>query len=192
MCRLRDANGGGGLIYIEVPCFDWILSKCAWFDIFYEHVNYFRLHDFDKMFSRVIRKGRFFGNQYLYMVADLASLREPVFEQSNAVNFPSDFLGELSLKEQNRTPVMVWGGASKGVIFSLLLRRVGLPVDAVIDINPAKHGRFLPSTGLEVLSPQQALANLPIDAVIYVMNSNYLAEIKEMSQNKFHYIGIDQ
>lgn len=126
------------------------------------------------------------------MVADLASLREPVFEQSNAVNFPSDFLGELSLKEQNRTPVMVWGGASKGVIFSLLLRRVGLPVDAVIDINPAKHGRFLPSTGLEVLSPQQALANLPIDAVIYVMNSNYLAEIKEMSQNKFHYIGIDQ
>ena len=38
LCRLRDANGGGGLIYIEVPCFDWILSKRAWFDIFYEHV----------------------------------------------------------------------------------------------------------------------------------------------------------
>lgn len=102
LCRLRDANGGG-LIYIEVPCFDWILSKRAWFDIFYEHVNYFRLHDFDRMFSRVIRKGRFFGNQYLYVVADLASLREPVFDQSNTVDFSFDFLGELSSEEQNRT-----------------------------------------------------------------------------------------
>ena len=192
LCRLRDANGGGGLIYIEVPCFDWILSKRAWFDIFYEHVNYFRLYDFDRMFSRVIRKGRFFGNQYLYVVADLASLREPEFEQSSVVDFPSDFLGELSSEEQNRTPVVVWGGASKGVVFSLLRKRVGLPVDAVIDVNPAKHGRFLPSTGLAVLSPQQALTDLPTDALVYVMNSNYLPEIKEMSQNKFHYIGIDQ
>ena len=103
LCRLRDANGGGGLIYIEVPCFDWILSKRAWFDIFYEHVNYFRLYDFDRMFSRVIRKGRFFVNQYLYVVADLASLRDPVFEQSNTVDFSSDFLRELSSEEQNRT-----------------------------------------------------------------------------------------
>lgn len=51
---LRDANGGGGLIYIEVPCFDWILRKRAWFDIFYEHVNYFRLSDFSRMFGRVV------------------------------------------------------------------------------------------------------------------------------------------
>jgi hypothetical protein len=73
-----------------------------------------------------------------------------------------------------------------------LRKRVGLPVEAVIDVNPAKQGRFLPATGLEVLSPERALANLPSDAIIYVMNSNYLAEIKEMSQNKFNYIGVDQ
>jgi hypothetical protein len=74
LCQLRDANGGGGMIYIEVPCFDWILSERAWFDIFYEHLNYFCLTDFDRMFDRVIQKGRFFGDQYLYVVADLASL----------------------------------------------------------------------------------------------------------------------
>lgn len=60
LCQLRDANGGGRLIYIEVPCCEWILRKCAWFDIFYEYVNYFRLNDFDRMFNRVINKGRFF------------------------------------------------------------------------------------------------------------------------------------
>ena len=58
--QLRDANGGGGLIYIEVPCFDWILRKRAWFDIFYEYVNYFLLSDFDRMFNRGNSEGAVF------------------------------------------------------------------------------------------------------------------------------------
>ncbi len=42
LAALRDANSGQGLIYIEVPCLDWICKERAWFDIFYEHVNYFK------------------------------------------------------------------------------------------------------------------------------------------------------
>ena len=192
LCKLRDANGGGGLIYIEVPCFDWILLRRAWFDIFYEHVNYFRLIDFDRIFNRVIKKGRFFGDQYLYVVADLASLQEPMFDQSVAVDFPTDFLHGLISEEQNRRPVCVWGGASKGVIFSFLRKRAGLTIDAVIDVNPAKQGKFLPGTGLKVLTPKRALADLPNDTVIFVMNSNYLDEIKHMSGDRFNYVLIDQ
>jgi SAM-dependent methyltransferase len=30
---LAQANGGKGLIYIEVPCFDWICQNTAWYDI---------------------------------------------------------------------------------------------------------------------------------------------------------------
>jgi len=74
----------------------------------------------------------------------------------------------------------------------LLRKRAGLTVDAVIDVNPAKQGKFLPATGLKVLSPERALVDLPGNAAIYIMNSNYLQEIKEMSHNKFNYIGIDQ
>jgi hypothetical protein len=192
LCQLRDANGGGGLVYIEVPCFDWILRKQAWFDIFYEHVNYFRMTDFEKMFGRISQQGRFFGDQYLYTIADLASLREPVFTKEDAVSFPEDFLGSLGTNGLQESPVCVWGGASKGVIFSLIRKRVGLPVDIVIDVNPAKQGKFLPATGLKVSSPEQALSELPGDALIYVMNSNYLDEIKTMTKNQFHYIGIDQ
>lgn len=51
--NLREANGGDGAIYIEVPCFDWIGRHRAWFDIYYEHVNYFRLADFHRMFEKV-------------------------------------------------------------------------------------------------------------------------------------------
>ena len=192
LCQLRDANGGCGLIYIEVPCFDWILRNRAWFDIFYEHVSYFRLRDFDRMFGRIVHKGCFFGGQYIYVVADLASLQEPYYDESHGIEFPSDFLESLSSEKDNTKPVCIWGGSSKGVIFSLLRSRAGLPIKAVIDINPEKQGGFLPATGLVVLSPKQALAKLPSDAEIYVMNSNYIDEIREATFNRFNLVSVDR
>jgi len=195
--QLKTANGGNGKIYIEVPCFDWICELKAWFDIFYEHVNYFRLADFKRMFGEVIESGKVFGGQYLYVIAELSSLRIPVIDMNNRVNFPSDFINNLTehnRSEQNRTEqnrTAIWGGASKGVIFALLKERTGQPVDTVIDINPAKQGRFLPGTGLQVKSPAQGIADLQSGSTIYVMNSNYLEEIRRMSNNVFNYIGID-
>ena len=101
LCQLRDANGGSGLIYIEVPCFDWICENRAWFDIFYEHVNYFRMTDFEKMFGRLVSKDRLFGDQYLYVVGDLATLTRPKFTKETSIRFPSDFLRKLNSAEQS-------------------------------------------------------------------------------------------
>lgn len=190
--QLKVANGGNGKIYIEVPCFDWICEHKAWFDIFYEHVNYFRLNDFKRIFGEVLESGRIFGGQYLYVIAELATLKTPVIDANDRVNFPPEFatnITEQNKTEQNRTAI--WGGASKGVIFALLKERSGYPVKTVIDINPAKQGKFLPGTGLPVKSPMQGLAELQSGSTIYVMNSNYLEEIKQMSRNIFKYIGID-
>lgn len=185
LSQLRETNGGSGLIYIEVPCFDWIIKKRAWFDIFYEHVNYFRLIDFDRMFGKVIHKGRCFGDQYLYVIADLESLRAPVFAPFNPVNFPSDFLNGLMAKDDTRASV--WGAASKGVIYSLLRERAGYPVKAIIDLNPAKQGKYLPGTGIKVMSPKDAMMLLQKGDTITVMNPNYLGEIKRISNHKFKY-----
>jgi hypothetical protein len=101
LCDLRDANGGQGLIYIEVPCFDWICEKRSWFDIFYEHVNYFRMIDFFKMFGSVQASGYLFGNQYQYVVADLATLTPPTYEEKSKITMPVDFLADLSSIEKN-------------------------------------------------------------------------------------------
>ncbi len=84
------------------------------------------------------------------------------------------------------------GGASKGVIFALLSERLGRPIDTVIDINPAKHGKFLPGTGVRVQSPREALTSLDKNAAIFVMNSNYMNEIMEMTNNEFEYIGVER
>ena len=44
-----------------------------------------------------------------------------------------------------------------------------------VDINPHKHGKFLPGSGLEVVSPE-SLVGAPPDLVV-VMNPVYVEEI---------------
>jgi hypothetical protein len=65
-------------------------------------------------------------------------------------------------------------------------------VSAVVDLNPAKQGKFLPVTGLKVLSPESLSLHYPEGTTVYVMNSNYIEEIKSMSQYRYDYVGVDQ
>lgn len=189
LCQLRDANGGGGLIYIEVPCFGWICEGRSWFDIFYEHVNYFRLSDFQKMFARLPAMGRCFGGQYLYIIGDLSSLRAPEYDPKYPLEFPDDFTGSLQ-GSAARSSDIVWGGASKGVIYALMRERAGNPVEAVIDINPSKQGRFLAGTGLRVSAPEEVLPHVPKTTRILVMNPNYCEEIRKISKDEFTYVEV--
>ena len=196
---VREANGGGGKVYIEVPCFDWIREHRAWFDIFYEHVNYFRLADFHRMFGIVHEARHSFNGQYLSIVADLSTIREPVYDAGDAVTMPENFTSAIDryaarLKNgggSRSSRAAIWGGASKGVIFSLYMQRAGAPVNVVIDINPAKQGKYLPASGLRVQSPEEAVPTLPTGSDILVMNGNYMSEIKELTGNQFNYLLVE-
>ncbi|UVM28964.1 class I SAM-dependent methyltransferase [Pseudomonas sp. B21-021] len=193
---IAEANQGGGQIYIEVPCFDWILEHRAWFDLFYEHVNYFRLDDLRRMFGTVHEAGHLFGGQYLYIVADLATLRLTPEQPVPRLALPDDFTASLERAVQiiQGAPEQgsaIWGASSKGVIYSLFLQRAGVAVDRVVDINPAKQGRYLPLSGARVSSPQEAMDALPEGANLFVMNSNYLEEIKRMTGGRYVYHAVD-
>ena len=198
LASIAEANGGKGLIYIEVPCLDWITDHRAWFDLFYEHVNYFRLSDFFRLFAKIIDAGSFFSGQYLYVVADLASLCMTPEGDAYAFRLPDDFLQGIDrafdamTKKRDRKHV-IWGGGSKGVIFALhLLRRGEVTPDFVIDINPFKQGKYLPVTGLPVLSPENGLLGMARHDAIFVMNSNYFDEIVATAGDNFTYYKVDQ
>jgi hypothetical protein len=199
LSRIASANGGKGLIYIEVPCFDWICRHRALFDVFYEHVNYFRLADFTRIFGAVLESGHLFGGQYLYAVADLATLHSPHATARDAIDFPQDFIAGVgrhicsreARSTESRSQQAIWGGASKGVIFALYMKRAGVVIDCVIDINPAKQGKYLAASGVRVSSPQEALALLQPETDVFVMNSNYLNEIVVQSNNRFRYLTVE-
>lgn len=195
---IAGANGNRGSIYIEVPCFDWIMHNRAWFDVFYEHVNYFRLPDFNRLFGHVVESGHLFGGQYLYAIADLSTLHAaPPSADPSDIIFPADFTAALDVlaNEALAAPTRrraIWGAAAKGVMFTHHLGLRGVTFDTAIDINPGKQGRYLASSGLMVASPQAALAKLPPSSAIYVMNSNYLPEISNMGGDQFRYIPVDK
>jgi SAM-dependent methyltransferase len=198
LAAIAAANGGNGLVYLEVPCLEWIRDHKAWFDLYYEHVNYFRMSDFLRMFDTIIESGSFFGGQYLYLVADLASLCVKPVDEAHRFQLPADFLKGIDdaitlMKNQNGRKSIIWGAGSKGVIFALQLLRNGcVTPDFVIDINPFKQGMFVPVTGIPVISPEKGLSRLSDHDAIFIMNSNYFEEIKAIAGNKFNYYRMDQ
>ena len=190
-----EANGGKGKVYIEVPCFDWICAHRAWSDITYEHVNYFRLSDFRRMFRSVLDAGHIFHGQYIYVVADLATIQLPPPLEYQNVRFPEDFAASISSYArllQGRSNFAVWGTASKGVVFSFYMEAAGVAVKLALDINPAKQGKYLAATGIQVQSPEAGLINLQPGDDIIVMNGNYLKEVREITENRFRYLTLNE
>lgn len=185
---LARANQGGK-IYIEVPCLDWIIANRAWFDIFYEHVNYFRQSDFDRMFKSAEVK-KLFGGQYLGVVADLDKLRaheevKALGKGAARIEFPNDF-HTPEIRDAAQDDV-IWGAASKGVIYAIMREKLGIPLAFAIDMNPAKQGRYLPVTGIPIISPATYMRIGTAKQQIFIMNSNYSNEIKSLTNNRFCY-----
>ena len=143
------------------------------------------------MFGKTPSIGRCFGDQYLYVIGDLATLSAPQLDANDPLVFPADIT--TSLMARTALPpksAVVWGGASKGVIYALLRERVEAPVAAVVDINPYKQGRYLAATGLRVSALEEVLPDLTSESRILIMNPNYSAEIRKMSNNAFTYIEV--
>ncbi|QDT17175.1 class I SAM-dependent methyltransferase [Alienimonas californiensis] len=76
-----------------------------------------------------------------------------------------------------------WGAAGKGVTFLNSLPLAGPGdgvVEAVVDSNPDKHGKFLPGTGHPIVPPEALAANPP-DAIV-LSNALYEREIRARAE----------
>ncbi len=175
--QIAKANSYKGKIFIEVPTFDWILQKQAFWDIFYEHCNYFTETSLGKMFINA-KTGHFFGGQYIYVWADLADLQPTILTQEIKPYQPlfMDTLEKWTNFLSQNKDIAIWGAGAKGSTFLNLLDQDRKKVSCVIDINPAKQGKFIARTGHEIIAPKELKARNIKN--ILVMNENYLDEIK--------------
>ena len=83
------------------------------------------------------------------------------------------------MAEEGMRPV-IWGSGSKCVSFMTTLG-IGEEIAAVVDINPHRHGRYLPGVGKEVMPPERLVDVDP--GVVIVMNQMYLGEIADSLRN---------
>lgn len=72
---------------------------------------------------------------------------------------------------------VIWGSGSKCVSFLTTLA-VKDEVEYVIDINPHRHGKFLPGAGCKIMYPNFLRKYNP--DVTIVMNPIYCDEIRQM------------
>lgn len=188
IASIKRANQGCGRIYIEVPCFEWIVDNKSWFDVFYEHVNYFRASDFQRFFRGCATVRKTFGGQYLSVFADLRDLVETDTVARMPISIADcdgmdDGIGTAAemikaWREEESGPVVVWGAGAKGVVFALRMERENAEIDYAVDINHEKQGLFLPVSGKRVLSPKESDFNSGGRSLVCVMNPNYEAEIR--------------
>jgi len=180
--ELKKTCNQGTKIYIELPCFNWIVQNNAFYDIFYEHINYFTLDVLSNAFSRVLESGRFFGDQYFYIAADLSGYHEPSgytgcrFDKLEMTGFLNSL---LSKKKGDSGNNFVWGAGAKGITFTNFLQERGITVKSIIDINPAKQNKFAARSGVPIVAPDLILHQLD-GADIFIMNPVYEEEISEM------------
>jgi SAM-dependent methyltransferase len=195
--RYSLAAQSGAVVFFEMPNVTWILRNLTFWDIFYEHCSYFSPAS---LFWLFIERGfegvqvrEAFGGQYLWLEALPKSSNEltqaaalDTHEIADAVAY---FVGHyqakmetlskqlLTDKSQPGRRAVIWGAAAKGVT---LLNTLGISeefIEFVVDINPRKHGKYIPGTGQQIISPDFLKIYAP--DTIFVMNPNYLTEIQD-------------
>jgi SAM-dependent methyltransferase len=185
-----------GVVFIQVPESLRILRDCAFEDIYYEHCSYFSAGSLGRLFHRlglrVLATHIEYDGQYLTVEATLpqaqrAGRAEPEFDDLDELvrqveSFPTrvrakllEWQHHLERWQAQGKRVVIWGSGSKGVSF--LTGVAGAErVTHSVDVNPYRHGHFMPRTGQQIVGPQH-LREIRPDVVV-VMNRIYLPEIE--------------
>lgn len=185
---IREALGRDSTarLWVETPCVEWIMRNRAMQDFFYEHCSLFTAGSLafalEKAGFATPRVRRVFGGQYLWaeaVAAESVKTTEPV----SSVCEPLDLVRKEFIRRWrseisdagSEGRVALWGAGAKGVSFSLLADPERKIIDHVVDVNPAKQGKYLPVSGILVVSPEESA--LKQTKTVFVMNPNYMDEI---------------
>ena len=185
------------ITFFEVPDVTRVLRELAFWDIYYEHCSYFTLGSLARLFRfskfEVTDLSKDFDDQYLLIEAKPVSqasdkvhgLEESVEETAKHVKYFSAHCREKLGQWKNRLQqihaekrrAVVWGSSSKCVAFMTTLG-VKNEIEYVIDINPYRHGKFIPGAGKQIMPPEFLKKYRP--DVTIVMNPIYCHEIQAM------------
>jgi SAM-dependent methyltransferase len=189
------AEGRAVPVFFEVPNALSTLRDLGIWDLIYEHPSYFSPASLRQAFVaagfEVLDVREAFSGQYLWIEAQAApegrrSAGRPSAEAAEVASLVDGFQERFSrrvgtwrekMAEARRLGrrAVIWGAGSKGVTFLNLLP-AGEEMVGAVDLNPHKHGKFLPGTGQPVFSPDALPGEAP-DLVI-VMNPAYRGEIE--------------
>jgi len=196
-------------IYFEIfNAFDAFRREETW-SIHYEQSNYFSKESFAGVFQRcgfdVIEAGTCYeGDQYLFVDAAPAGFdgEDSDLKESGRLELPeaiSNFArrheeklntwqDRLARWKARGERVVLWGTGGKGITFVNSLDTAEV-IPFVVEINPAKQGKYVPGTGQRIVAPEFMTEYRPNKVVI--TNALYETEMKQQARElgvecKFH------
>ncbi len=185
------------IVFFEIPDMGRVLRDLAFEDIYYEHCSYFTPGALARLFHgcgfEVLDLNLAYDDQYILIEAkpttkpvehihpNEESVQQVMEDISSFTARISDKLSYwrryLDNAKKNRKKVVIWGSGSKCVAFLTTLKKENL-IEYIVDINPHRHGKFIPGVGKEIMPPA-FLKNYKPDQII-VMNPIYCNEIQHM------------
>lgn len=173
----------GSVVFIEVPDTGRILDEGAFWDVYYEHCAYFTKTSLSNLAGvagmKIADLRTAYDDQYLLLQGSPGE--GPDHMNADRIVEAAERFGRAARQQIEvwekalggaEGPVALWGATSKTVAF---VAATGDRPVAVADINPAKHGSFLPGTGLPVVSPEELVDYSP--SLVVAMNPIYRNEI---------------
>lgn len=197
MRRLRKsiADRPDTLIFFELPDVMRVLQEGAFWDIYYEHCSYFSAGSLAELF----RISGFdlddlyydYGGQYLIIAAypsdgsispggnldiDMNISNQTISEFREKCSYKIDYwLKKIQSFNHDGQRIVIWGSGSKAVAFLTTLKLTD-EIEYLVDINPYKHGKYIPGTGHEIIDPKFLKQYKPHKIII--MNPVYYDEIR--------------
>lgn len=188
LLQLRAAlEGSTATLVLEVPSAEFMFEQGTPWEVVYEHRSYFTAQSLEHCLMtagfEVQRLERTFHDQFLSAEALPGSPQAPAAPapdprvaawlaegRARIEGWRRRLRGAAAAGER----WALWGCGARGVTF-LNLADPGRAIGCAVDLNPRKHGRFVPGTGQRVEAPERLREVAPTDLVL--MNPLYREEI---------------
>lgn len=184
------------VVLFEVPDGERVFKERAFWDVYYEHCNYFTettlRFAFERSGFKVLRLERVYGGQYLLLEAVASFERSHTHPiDDDALSLYDDF-GEdvrrsiarcddrLRQLTADGTSLALWQAASKTVGFLGAIQSHDR-IAAAVDVSADRQGKFLPGTGMRIHAPNELTKLAPHHIVL--MNPVYLEEVRAHIQS---------
>lgn len=183
------------VVYFEMPNAAFVFQQDAVWNVFYEHCSYFTPDVLAYLFRQsgfevlalepCYEDGQYVG---IEAVPGRAPGQEGVPAASDdapayLVDFARvyrDKVAEWSCRLQAAKAqglrVVAWGSGGRGITFLTTLKTRDL-ISYVVDINPDRHGAYVPSAGQQVVAPAFLITYQP--DIVIITNPTYEREIRE-------------
>ena len=186
-------------LFLQVPNMTQILDESRFWDIYYEHCNYFTKESLNNLLSlsgfKTEKTWTAFGGQYMLAIAKRSTDSIPVVHKNDHIKKINrfdkhcqaninDWKKKLERLYKLGHSIILWGSVSKVVSFIQATKSREF-ISYIVDINPRKQNKYLPGFGHKIVAPIRLKSILP--KLIIVMNPIYENEIVQIT----HALGIE-